>query len=111
MINLKNKKVAILVLIISLIALSSSLEDGEKEGKKQAVGTTLALTGTVGSLAWMGLLGNPITWVVGGIAALLFLGPGLITNWMDLFRPQPTIPIWVYIAGFLVLMMFVMRKK
>lgn len=45
------------------------------------------------------------------IGTLLIAGPWVFSSWKDLFAPTPTIPTWVIIGAFAVLIMIIFKKK
>ena len=45
------------------------------------------------------------------IGGALLLGPWLINNWINLFQPDPVIPSWIFIAGFIILALFVLKGQ
>ena len=45
------------------------------------------------------------------IGAALVAGPWLVNNWINIFQPDPVIPTWVFIAGFIILALFVLKGQ
>ena len=110
-----------IVLIVSIIMIIHGMSNAGDKDKKSAQAaqdeTAIGSIGVVASFigkkaAFPAVLAWPL---VTGIVAMFALGPSVFTGWVDsitnLFNPQPGIPIWVWIAGFLVIILMVLKKK
>ena len=98
-----------IVLIISIILIIHGMtktgSSDKKEAQAGASETTLGAVGAAGSF-----IAKKTVWWYGFLAVTAAL-PFIINQWDNLFSPQPTIPLWVYVIGFIILFMFVIRKK
>ncbi len=117
----KNNKLLNIILIVSIILIIHGITQTGSEDKKTAqAGQTEVVTGTMGlgattlfkkqflpAVAFI----PGFVWVIGGILTIGLVAPGIIGNIVDIFRPAPAIPSWVWIAGFAVLALMAFRKK
>lgn len=112
----KQDTILIVIAIISLaLIIHGMMNVGSKDKKMAQAAQGEVATGIVG-------LGGFIikkTFVLTGAWVALILGgallsPKVFSSWwntfMNIFRPTPAIPIWVYIIGFM-LFFFVVIKK
>ena len=108
-----------ILLVISIILIIHGMtKTGSIDKKEAQAGTDEATIGAVGAVGsfimkkriW-GIGAAMAPWFVAGISALLLLIPNFLGNMINLFRPQPTIPIWIWGAGIIVLLFMVLRKK
>ena len=106
-----------IILIVSVIMIVNGVSNsGDTDKKTVQAGQDQAAIGTVGAMAsfigkkqlvW-GLAGKwVVTLILGGLALL----PGFFKNTIDIFRPQPSIPSWIWIGGVLILSLMIFRKK
>jgi len=105
-----------IILIVSIIMIVNGLShQGDTDKKTAQAGQDQATIGTVGAVAsFIGkkqIWGIASQWFVGLVLGLVALLPGFFKNIMDLFRPQPTIPSWIWVGGFLILALMIFRKK
>ena len=117
----ENNKLLNIILIVSIILVIHGMTQTGSEDKKMAqAGQTEVATGTIGlgattifkkqflpALAFI----PGFVWAIGGILTIGLVAPGIVGNIVDIFRPQPTIPIWVWIAGFAILVLMAFRRK
>ena len=96
-----------LFLIINSGPINQSLSD-KKESFPVNYNTAAIGVAAATSPWWVGI--PYIGWIIGGVA-LLFLGPSIIDNWAGLFRPDPTIPSWIWIGAFVVIIFLILKKK
>lgn len=103
-----------IILVLSLILIihgMSDINDPDKKTAEAAQDETVA--GTFGAIAsaiakkQFAITGAVTVLILGGMV----LAPSFLGRIVDIFRPQPTIPVWVYAAGFLVLLLMVLRRK
>ena len=119
-----NKKQFILIggLVLLIVIINGESHPGCASGqlcaqKEWTVGGISPAALGIGAAAsaplwWSSLVAmGPWGWALLGVGGILVFAPSLITTWANLFRPESTIPIWVYLVGFGILLMFVMRKK
>ncbi len=116
----KNANLILLIILITGLVMMNQTDEDEakKEVKIPGFGSGWAGTVTIGAGAMLlgrlgGFLGalGPWGWTAMGIAALVLIGPSIIGNWMDLAKPDPTIPGWVWIASFFVIMLMIISRK
>jgi len=111
----------IVILGISLLFLFNGYGDSASPDKKTAqVGTDQVVVGVVGTgtslfflkrVAVAALapgLWKVIAWPVVGLMTLL---PGIFERALNIFRPQPSISPIVWIIGFVVLIIIVLKMK
>ncbi len=102
--KIKSKGWLIIALILSILFLNIQDTTNDKKESWPVVYQT-AIAGGAGLAAWYL---SPWLLIPAGI---LFLGPGLIESWVGLFKPSPSIPSWAWIGGFIVLILWALRKK
>lgn len=52
-----------------------------------------------------------MAWVIVAIiAAFMYSGSSFIDSIIRIFRPAPTIPMWVYVVGFFILFIWMTRR-
>jgi len=102
---------------IALFILAINNDSTKKEvfpaavlgGASWLTGSTLPVIGTGVGAA------TAVAWPWFGIPLIILSGlmfmPNIIQNWGNLFNPQPTIPIWVWLGAGLILLVIVMKKK
>lgn len=108
-----------IILVISLFLIIHGMSNsGDTDKKTAQAAQSETVAGSIGAIAsfigkkgiWgIGVAAMP--WVIGGIMGLLLLIPNFLGNMIDLFRPTPSIPVWVWIVGFFVLILLVLKKK
>lgn len=98
----KDKKWVLIIGAILLILLSSP--NGEPEKKEGATGISLTIIGVVMMIGgvFLGPVAIPVI-ISGGVMSALGLGTA--------FAPKPTIPSWIWIAGFIILFFMLTLKK
>lgn len=113
-----------IILIISIILIIHGMtKTGSPDKKEAQAGTSETQIGAVGlgvssiykKQLWLGASAAVWKAIAIPLAMLIAFLPNIFTNFINAFKnvfsPQPTIPIWVYIAGFAVLVLFLSRKK
>lgn len=105
-------------LIVSILIMINGMTNMGDPDKKnaQAAADQTGLGALGAAAAFIGKKGFAITMpIVALILGGAFLTPLIAGNWADtirdLFAPQPTIPSWVWIAGFGILLIMVLKKK
>ena len=107
MIDLRNKKQGIVIGIILFLLIT----DIPQEPKKQGAGNVfIGVVGIIGGVMLTGS-GFPLIGIPTMLASLGLMGAGITQTWLDIFRPQPTIPMWVWAVGFFILILFVLKRK
>ena len=108
------EKYKILIAItILLIYFSATANDIYKKESFMGMGPGTYKIVQTGGLAAIGatILKFMGPWGL-GIGAVLLLGPMIWTNWANLFHPATqTIPSWIYIAGFGILAIYILKRK
>ena len=108
----QHKKLIVIIGILLIISSNSINQSSstKKESFPVNYGTQAAAVGVAAATSpwWIGI--PYIGWIIGG-AGLLLLGPSIIDNWVNLFRPDPTIPSWIWIGAFLVILFLILKKK
>jgi hypothetical protein len=104
-----------LILIVSILLIINGMSDSESPDKKTAqAGQGQGAAGGVGVASFIAKKANPLL-AMGAVLSALFFAPNIISNWVNqignLFSPSPSIPGWVWIAGFFVLLLLVLKKK
>lgn len=108
-----------IVLIISIILVIQGLtKTGSPDKKEAQVGQGQTALGTIGVAS--SFFGRKMVvpavvpgfvWVWGVFLAVASMVPNLITGIFGIFKPQPSIPMWVWVVGFALLAFMVLRKK
>ena len=117
--NLTNRQKGLMLLGILIILLGHAVDEPIDEDKKAFSFRSSKLLATTGGLGLFfaqlvskgGLLSGPTGWIIIGVSSLLFLAPSIINKWADLFSPQPTIPGFVWIGAFMVIIFLILSKK
>lgn len=110
-----------LILIVSIILIVNGISDsGDPDKKTARVGQDQTIVGIAGIATFAGkkavaplLAGWPL---VAAILGITFLAPNIFSNWVDTIRDliSPSsiaIPGWIWIAGFFVLALMILKKK
>ena len=111
-----------IVLIISIILIihgMAKVGDLDKKTAEAAQGeTAIGITGTVVYFIGKKGVAQGIFAVIPGwgwaaavIVTLAMFVPGIIKNIISIFKPTPTIPSWVWIAGFILLFVMISSRK
>lgn len=110
-----------IILIVSLLLIIHGMSNSDDSDKKtaQAAQSEAAIggIGVVGSIVakkqafWSVGLVKALPWLVGLFALL----PNIFSSWFNtitgMFNPQPSIPSWIWIGGFVILFLIILKKK
>jgi len=116
----RNKLVIIIMVVSIFLVIHGISQTGSKDKKAAQAAQGEVMVGTIGfgattlfkkqilpAIAFI----PTFMWVIGGVIAAGLFIPGAIGNIVDIFRPQPTIPGWVWIVGFFILALMVIGNK
>ncbi len=104
-----------IILIVSLILIINGIPDvGDSDKKTAQAAQGQAAAGVVGIGAFImkkSVIFTSVSalWVV--VPAIALMIPGLINNVLDIFKPSPTIPGWVWIGAFFVIVFMIIARK
>lgn len=100
-----------ILLVVSVILIINGMShSGDTDKKTAEVANSQATAGALGAI---GFVMKKTVWpaaVIATIGGLIYLIPNFFGNIVDLVNPQPSIPSWVWIAGFLILALLIFRK-
>lgn len=113
MIDFKNKKIWIIWALILVILYNQSSLSDKKESSMEWGRVGIGLAGLVIGIGLWFVPGGQVTGTMIGIGSVGLIGGAgsLFSGISGLLTPDKGIPVWAWIAGFFVLMMFVMKKK
>lgn len=119
--TIKKETIWNIVLIVSIFLIITGVPDvGDKDKKAARVAQDQTALGTVGVIAsfigkkQVAVAAAPLipafVWVWGTIVTVVALIPGLFENFLNIGKTA-AIPGWIWIVGFLILILMVLKKK
>lgn len=107
-----------IILVVSIFLILNGMADiGDKDKKAAQVAQNEAAIGAGGAIAFMfkkqvAALAIPgFVWLWGTIVGVGLVAPGIFGNIINIFRPSPSIPSWIWIGAFIVIIFMLMSKK